>query len=94
MKSVGIIDIWQKDNVTFCIKWSDEIVTEYRLSDLQRQCPCAACVDEKSGQRLNKVVNDDVQARQIVNVGRYALRIQFTEGCSNGIFSFDELRKR
>jgi DUF971 family protein len=91
---LSIHNIWQKDNETFCIEWNDGIASSYRLSALQSQCPCAACVDEKTGQRLAGVtkIREDVRAVKISSVGRYALRIQFTQGCSNGIFSFDMLR--
>ncbi|MCE5319387.1 MAG: DUF971 domain-containing protein [Parachlamydia sp.] len=83
-----------KDDFTFRIQWGDGQATEHRLSDLQRQCPCAACVDEKTGRRMVTAVKDDVKAASVRNVGRYALSIQFTDGCSNGIFSYDILRKK
>lgn len=91
---VLVRQIWQVDNYTFSIEWSDGAVMQYRLSDLQKKCPCAACVDESSGKRLmgEKFVKEDVRAVRIVSLGRYALRIQFTDGCSNGIYGFDLLR--
>lgn len=87
--------IAQRDSCTFSIEWSDGKIGQYRLSDLQKQCPCAGCVDETTGQRLAKKeqIDDFVQAKRVVNVGRYALRIDFTSGCSSGIYSFDQLRK-
>lgn len=86
--------ISQKDNHTFTIEWSDNKVCDYRLSDLQKQCPCAHCVDESTGKRMldPSTVKPDVRAVRVANVGRYALRIQFTSGCSTGIYSFDMLR--
>ena len=90
-----ICQIWQKNNHTFSIKWNDEMIQDFRLSDLQRNCPCAQCADEITGQSLvdPKMVPDTVRAVVIRNVGRYGLRIQFTSGCSQGIYSFDRLRK-
>lgn len=86
--------IWQKDDYTFCIEWNDGILQEFRLSHLQRNCPCAQCNDERPGQRLldSKTVAEDVRAIFIRSVGHYGLRIQFTSGCSSGIYSFDKLR--
>jgi len=86
--------IWQKSNTEFSIEWSDGTVMDYRLSDLQKKCPCAACVDENSGKRLvnENSIKEDVRAIRILSVGRYALRVQFTSGCSNGIFDFKLLR--
>ncbi len=90
---VLVRSIKQIDNHVFTIEWSDGKLSNYRLSDLQKQCPCANCVDEATGRRvLNEAtVKSDVRATKIVNVGRYALRIQFTTGCSTGIYGFDTL---
>lgn len=94
-KAAYVSKIYQKDAYAFTIEWSDGRINHYRLSDLQRHCPCAGCVDEVTGKRLisKHEVDEFVQAARIINVGRYALRIEFTSGCSKGIYSFDELRK-
>ncbi len=93
--SATIRKIRQKDNFTFTVEWSDGAVVDYRLSDLQKRCPCAGCIDEVTGQRQSGAapVKEDVRAVRLTNVGRYALRIQFTSGCSNGIYSFSMLRE-
>lgn len=78
--------IWQKDSHHFVIEWNDGKVVEYRLSDLQKRCPCASCNEKKS-----RTIDPNVQAEKIVSVGRYALRVTFTSGCSLGIYSFDTL---
>jgi len=36
--------------------------------------------------------NKDVKAYRITSVGRYALRIEYTFGCSAGIYDYDLLR--
>lgn len=91
--AVLVRKILQKDNYTFTIEWSDSSVADYRLSDLQKRCPCANCTDEITGKRLldENSVKHDVKAVRIASVGRYALKIQFTSGCSTGIYSFDML---
>ena len=93
-KSIFIRRIAQKDQYTFTIEWTDGKISDYRLSDLQRHCTCARCRDEQTGQALihPDSIDDQVQAVQIVNVGCYALRINFTSGCSKGIYSFSLLR--
>lgn len=94
MASLVVSEIWQKNNHTFSIKWNDGVSQEFRLSDLQRNCPCARCTDGETGKRLNpQTISEDVRAVVIRNVGRYGLRIQFTSGCSTGIYSYDRLRK-
>ena len=94
-KSLYMRKIWQKDNVTFCILWNDEKTQEFRLCDLQRNCPCAHCTDENTGRRLvdPHTIDNDVRAIVIRSVGRYGIRIQFSSGCSMGIYSFDRLRQ-
>lgn len=83
----------QKDNHAFTIEWSDGQVNEYLLSHLQQHCPCANCVDEQTGKRrIDAKSFENVRAHRIVSIGRYALRIYFTSGCSAGIFSFEMLK--
>lgn len=92
-KPLFVRSIVQKDAHTFTIEWHDGLVRHYRLNQLQMLCPCAACVDENSGKRIldTTTIKSDVRAIHIRNVGRYALKIQFTSGCSNGIYDFDFL---
>lgn len=94
-QTILIKRLQQKDNYTFTIEWSDGQVNDYRLSTLQQHCPCANCSDEATGKRRNDVKNlsENVRAQRIVSVGRYALRIYFTSGCSKGIFDFNLLRR-
>jgi DUF971 family protein len=85
--AVLIKKIEQKSNTAFVIEWSDGEVAEYRLSALQKRCPCAQCLEQTEN------LDPDVRALRLMNVGRYALRIQFTSGCSKGIYSFAMLRQ-
>lgn len=80
--------IAQKDNHTFTIEWSDGKVADYRLNLLQETCPCAKCKEAKI-----KEVVESVKCKNIHSVGRYALQIEFTSGCSSGIYDFDFLRE-
>ena len=77
--------IYQKDRYQFTIEWADGKISDYRLSQVQRLCNCAKC------REASKCVDEDVEARQIISVGRYALRIDFTNGCSKGIYPFSLL---
>ncbi len=83
------------DEYSFAVEWGDGSKSVYRLSDLQRACPCAACYDEETGR--HKVARDEVpdalQAFGIERVGRYALKVHFKSGCSKGIYHFDYLRR-
>lgn len=83
--NVRISKIEQKDNFTFSLTFLDGKVKEYRLSELQKRCPCSACQAKKSNPDTN------VKATLIKNVGLYALSIKFTSGCSHGIYSLKML---
>jgi ATP-binding protein involved in chromosome partitioning len=93
--SVLIKKIYQKDNFTFIILWSDGLETDFRLGALQKKCPCAQCYNPTTGkQRMDEQhLDQQVRAVHVKSVGRYALRIQFTSGCSKGIYSFAMLRQ-
>lgn len=95
MPHIAIKQIKQIDNHCFQIAWSDGVTEIYRLSDLQKCCPCAGCVDEATGERraAASAVSIDVKAITIQSVGRYAIKIHFTSGCSSGIYDFGLLRK-
>lgn len=90
-RAVWMEKIFQKDNETFVIEWSDGIVDAYPLSKVQRECPCAGCFENREKGAL--AVDDRVRAEKISSVGRYAVRIQFTAGCSAGIYDYPLLRK-
>ena len=93
-EAVFVKTIIQTSQTTFTIEWTDGQKIDYRLSDLQKKCPCAQCRDEKTGELLinPRKLNENVEAFRVKSVGRYALRIDFTSGCSKGIFTFSFLR--
>ncbi|MBA2368848.1 MAG: DUF971 domain-containing protein [Candidatus Protochlamydia sp.] len=92
---LAISELKQKDNYSFSIIWNNGKEHSFRLSDLQKRCPCANCMDENTkhfGQD-QRIVQPDVRAFVIRLVGRYGLEIKFTTGCSMGIYSFDWLHQ-
>lgn len=68
------------------LSWSDGKQNEILLRELQKHCPCVQCQNEK------KNTNAEVHATKIEWVGRYAVRVDFVTGCSNGIYEFELLR--
>lgn len=78
------------------LNWKDGEVIKYRLSELQQNCPCAGCVDENTGERLvdPAQIQPDVRALSISQVGRYAIKIDFSSGCCHGIYTFDMLKRK
>lgn len=76
------------------IKWSDDAETRYSAPQLRRNCPCASCVNEWTGEKIleGSQVPDDLKFNHISIVGRYALNFHFADGHDTGIFSFKYLR--
>ena len=84
---IELCSLKQKDRYHFEIKWSNDLVQRFRLSELQERCPCVRC------EQVKRDVNPDVMAMKLSKVGNYGLKIQFTEGCSKGIYPFELLRE-
>lgn len=76
------------------IVWDDGLETEFHVAALRRACPCAGCVDEWTGKRTLDplAVLDTVRPLRIEPVGRYAIRITWSDGHDTGIYSFEYLR--
>lgn len=86
------------------ITWSDAHTSHYDFAYLRENCPCATCREEsdKHGKFGAKPAADSsalpifkprITARAATAVGNYAIQIEFTDGHSTGIFSFDHLRE-
>ena len=89
------IQIQQRGPRCLEIRWSDGQESRYQVRQLRLACSCAHCVDEWTGEgRLDSTsVPDDVHPLKIHSVGRYAIQIDWSDGHSTGIYSFQQLRK-
>ncbi len=67
----------------------------YPARDLRLACPCAECMEEMSGRPLldPDTVPADVRPASINLVGAYGLKVQWSDGHSTGIYTFEHLRK-
>jgi DUF971 family protein len=90
------------------IVWSDGHASHYDFAYLRERCPCAMCNDERtkkaefaaSGAPPMPVMapsalpmfKPKAKARAAHAVGNYALQIDFSDGHSTGIYSYDYLR--
>ena len=61
--------------------------------DLRLACPCAGCVEEMSGKPLldPASIPGDVRPLSIALVGAYGIKVQWSDGHSTGIYTFDRL---
>lgn len=77
------------------IRWPGSGVARYPFFFLRCECPCAACVNEFTGERtLNPdLVPRDVTPSQIEFAGNYALKIHWSDGHYTGIYSWDHLSR-
>jgi ATP-binding protein involved in chromosome partitioning len=79
---------------TLSLLWEDGRRDNVDVRDLRLACHCARCVDEISGRtRLNPTsVRGDVAPRTITSVGNYAIRVNWSDGHTTGIYSYEYLR--
>jgi DUF971 family protein len=83
------------------IAWSDGHTSHYDFPYLRDQCPCATCNDERSKKEQQAKLGQSAvlpmykpkaKAKAAKAVGNYAIQIDFSDGHTTGIFSFDYLR--
>jgi ATP-binding protein involved in chromosome partitioning len=75
-----------RDGKYLHIVWKNGANSSFRATELQRCCPCAQC-------KVFSRLDENVQILKYEKIGRYALGLSFSSGCSNGIFSFDLLKR-
>jgi len=86
------------------ILWNDQHRSHYDFTYLREFCPCAMCDDERrkkqeltahstgSPSAVLPLYKPRPTARAAKAVGNYALQIDFTDGHTTGIYSYDYLR--
>lgn len=89
------IDIRQEGPNLLGITWNDGLVSQYPVRALRLACPCAHCIDEHTGKKILNPdsVPADVRPVKLDAVGRYAIRIQWSDSHETGLFSFRLLRQ-
>ena len=77
------------------IDWNDGVKTSHSARELRFLCPCAACVNEITGQRTIKLewVPQNMTAKVFQPVGRYAVQIVWSDGHATGLYGYDFLRQ-
>jgi len=89
-----LTEIRQEGADGLAIRWADGSGAVLAVRELRLACACAECVDEWTGRpRLDpSSVPDDVRPKRIAPVGRYAIRIDWSDGHDSGIYTFTRLR--
>ncbi|MCA1553193.1 MAG: DUF971 domain-containing protein [Chloroflexi bacterium] len=83
------------------VTWDDEHVSQYDFDYLRRICPCADCRPWIHGVGARDVMpakvknaRGDIRGPQDLSlVGGYALNVEFADGHSTGIYTWQYLRQ-
>lgn len=86
------IDVYEDKMV---IAWDDSHESTYGNKFLRGSCQCATCIEEWTRRPLLRLetIPEDIQATAVDHVGRYALRIGWSDGHHTGIYTYDFLRQ-
>ena len=85
------------------IDWKDGHHSEYGLTYLRQECPCATCTGahgtqpqryqaQKKDANPLQLYKAALKIEHVEPVGSYAIRILWNDGHQTGIYSFDHLR--
>lgn len=78
------------------IIFKDGLHARYDYHLIRCSCPCAACVDELTGEKIldDETIPADIHPVDSEYVGNYALRIKWSDGHDSGLFRFADFRDR
>ncbi len=84
-----------REQRVFEIEWPAAPMVRIAFRDLRLLCPCAACVDEMTGERIVNplTVPEDVAPAAMKYSGNYALKISWSDGHDTGIYTWEYLSK-
>ena len=102
-KKPTAVKIHVKSGAGVDITWADGHSSHYDFPYLRDICPCATCNDERAKKEhmasmnlaaspLLPMYKPKPRANSATQVGNYAIQINFNDGHSTGIFSYDYLR--
>ncbi|MCA8998531.1 MAG: DUF971 domain-containing protein [Planctomycetaceae bacterium] len=77
------------------VEWNGVRTYRFPYFFLRCECPCAACVNEFTGERILDPtgVPRNIHPAAIEFAGNYALKIQWSDGHNTGLYSWDHLEK-
>jgi len=77
------------------IRWDSGQGFALTYLDLRYECPCAVCVDEKTGKRViqRESIPTDIRVIGAHVVGRYAIQFNWSDRHSTGMYHFDALHE-
>ena len=89
------LDVSLDDDGTLRVPWDDGEESRFPPRWLRARCPCAACVEEWTGRRTvgEAQVQQSIKPMGLTPVGNYAIQIDWSDGHTTGIYSWDYLLK-
>jgi DUF971 family protein len=89
------LDVEIVNDSDISISWADGHIGFFPGRFLRLECKCAECVHEMTGEPIldPESVSDDVAPESVDPVGRYAIKITWNDGHSNGIYPYARLRE-
>lgn len=83
-----------RDPAALELRWANEDARQIPYRLIRESCPCAACVDEITGERILDIttIPDDIRPADIKFVGNYSLKITWPDGHDTGLFTWAKLR--
>lgn len=77
------------------LAWEDEPPARVPYRRIRAQCPCAACKDEWTGERIldPDTIRPDLRLEGMDAVGNYAVRLGWNDGHGSGLYTWDLLRQ-
>jgi DUF971 family protein len=102
-KKPTAVKIHVKTGAGVDITWADGHESHFDFPYLRDNCPCATCNDEREKKEafagstpapsaVLPMFKPKPRAQSATQVGNYAIQINFNDGHSTGIFSYDYLR--
>lgn len=88
----------ERTRTSLKIEWKDSSHSEVSYRLLRQQCPCARCDAVRLGKDPFHIVPSDdffenLRLVDIQRVGRYAVRLVWSDGHRTGIYTFEFLRE-
>ena len=79
------------------IDWKDGHLSEYGLQYLRDKCPCATCTGAHGTPPRQsspfQMYQPALKILSVESVGSYAIKINWSDGHSTGIYSFEHFRE-
>ena len=75
------------------ISWTNQEKYAVPYIEIRFACPCAGCINEHTGERMVQKTSlpSDVRPTQVELVGRYAVKITWSDRHNTGIYHYDRL---